>query len=226
MSKIKGTLVLLTRNEVEGINKIFPVVPIQRIAEVFAVDGGSTDGTVEFFKRHQVLVIPQEHKGRGNAFRIAVEHAKNENIIFFSPDGNENPQDIMKIFHFLQKGHDMVIASRFMKESRCDEDNKSIKIRKFGNILFTKLINILFKGHLTDSINGFRGIKKTAFIRLHPDAEGFTIEFQLSIRALKQRLKVKEIPTIENERIGGKSTAGTFRVGFNLLKVIIKELFD
>lgn len=221
--KIKGTLVILTLNEIEGLKRIYPLIPVNKIAEVVAIDGGSTDGTLEFYKKHKVRLLKQKSKGRGEAFRIAVIEAKYNNLVFFSPDGNENPQDILKLFSYLEKGYDMVIASRFIKGGRCDEDNKIIKIRKFGNKMFTLCANILFKGRLTDPINGFRGITKEAFNKIHSDADGFGIEFQMSIRALKKRMKIIEFPTIEKERIGGESTAGTFKVGFYFIRLLMSE---
>ena len=226
MKKTNGTLVILTWNEINGLKKIFPLIPKDEIDEIFAVDGGSKDGTLEFYKENKVKVFLQEKKGRGEAFRIAIREARNENLVFFSPDGNENPRDILNLFNCLNEGYDMVIASRFMKGSRCDEDDKLIKIRKFGNKTFTRIANILFNGNLTDSINGFRGIKKETWRKINPDADGFGIEFQTSIRALKKRMRIKEIPTIEKERIGGESTARSFKVGWQFIWLLHREFFN
>ena len=223
MSKINGTLVILTWNEIEGLRKIFDKIPIEQIDEVFAIDPGSTDGTLEFYKDNEIRFIIQDIKGRGEAFRIAFREAKNDNVVFFSPDGNENPEDILKMFNHLNEGYDIVIASRFMKGARCDEDDKLIKTRKFGNRTFTIIANLLFKGKLTDSINGFRGIKKEAFEKINPDAHHFGIEFQISIRAMKNKMKVFEFPTIERERSGGESTARSLKVGYQFIGLLIKE---
>lgn len=223
--KIEGSLIILTLNEIEGLKKLFPLIPINEIKEVFAVDGGSTDGTLEFFKKNRIKILNQRSNGRGEAFRLAFNKAKYTNLVFFSPDGNENPYDILKLFSYLDKGYDIVIASRFMKGARCDEDDKLIKIRKFGNKIFTLFVNILFNGRLTDSINGFRGVTKKAFRKIQPDAFGFGIEYQISIRALKHKMKILEIPTIENKRIGGQSTAGTLSVGWYFVKLLVREFF-
>lgn len=222
--KTKGTLVILTLNEIEGLTAIYPLIPVDKFEEIFAIDGGSTDGTLDFYKKNKVRVLKQQSKGRGEAFRLAMKYSKYDHLVFFSPDGNENPKDIATLFEYLEKGYDMVIASRFMKGARCDEDDQLIKMRKFGNKFFTFLGNMFFGGSLTDSINGFRGITKKAFTRINPDAHGFGIEYQTSLRALKNRFRIKEIPTLEKERIGGRSTAGTFTVGSYFIKLLFQEM--
>ncbi len=224
--KIEGTLVILTRNEIDGLRKIYPRIPVSRIMEVFAVDYNSTDGTIDFYRKNKIRFCRQNVKGRGEAFRIAFSRAKYDNVVLFSPDGNENPDDIEKIFALMEMEYDMVIASRFMKGGRCDEDGKKIKVRKFGNKMFTLLANMLFGGSLTDSINGFRGIKKHVFNKIRPDAEGFGIEYQISMRAIKKGFKIREIPTIEDKRISGRGTAGSFRTGVYFLKILLSELFN
>lgn len=218
-----ATLVILTRNEIKGLKAKIKDIPFNSVKEAFAIDYKSTDGTVEFLKQNKVKVIPQEKKGRAEAFRMACREAKHENVVFFSPDGNEDPALIVPLLEWLEKGHDMVIASRFMKESRA-EDEGLIAVRGFGNRAFTMFANIIFHGKLTDSINGFRAMKKSKFWELNPDTEGFGIEFQISIRALKKKFKVKEIPTTEGERIGGMSTANTLPTGWLFIRIILREL--
>jgi len=38
-------------------------------------------------------------------------------------------------------------------------------------------------------------------------------------------MKIKEIPTIERERIGGESTARSFKVGWQFIGLLFKEFF-
>ncbi len=223
------TLVLLSYNEIEGTKYLFKKIPFNCVDEFFAVDGGSTDGTIEYLKQHSIKIISQESKGRGEAFRIAFNKAKNDNIIFFSLDGNEDPDDIPKFREFFDKGYDLVIASRMCKGARNEEDDKSIRIRKWANNFFNLLVNLFWNRgrnkYITDSINGFRGINKNAWKVMNPDGEGYTIEYQTTIRALKSGLRIIEFPTIEKERIGGESYAKSIPTGLKFLKLFFNELF-
>lgn len=221
---VQTTLVILTRNEINGVKALIRKIPFEAVDEFFAVDFNSTDGTVEFFKKHHVKVIKQENPGRGEAFRLAVSKARGEYLIFFSPDGNENPSDIPTLISLLKAGNDLVIASRFMKNSRNEEDDKLLKFRAWANMAFTASVRIIWGGRVSDTINGYRAIKKSLFKRLNLDATGFAIEFQMTIRALKLKAKIAEIPTIEGNRIGGQSTSYAIPTGLKFIYYFLREI--
>ncbi len=221
---MKSTLIILTRNEIEGVRNLFDKTPFDKFDECFVVDYKSTDGTVEYFKERNVRVLHQEKKGRGEAFRLAEREATGDILIFFSPDGNEDPADTIKLKELIEGGYDMAIASRFMPASRSDDSDSAAPYRSWGNKFFTLLANLFFGGKLSDSINGFRAVKKDKFRELKLNAEGFAIEYQMSIRALKLKHKIREIPTIEDHRIGGKSTAKTIPLGLKLLRILFREI--
>lgn len=220
-----ATLVILTKNELEGIDAVFHKLDLSCVKEVFAIDANSKDGTVEFLEKNNIKVVTQKKMGRAEAFRIANKTAKYNNIVYFSPDGNEDPADIPKLLKLLEDGYDMAIASRFMKGGKSDDKEVFMPIRGMGNKGFTLLVNLMWQGNFTDTINGFRAVKKDKFLSLAPDSEGFGIEFQLSIRALKRKYKIKEIPTYEGDRIGGQSTARTFSTGLYFIKLLLKEIW-
>jgi glycosyltransferase involved in cell wall biosynthesis len=221
---IESTLIILTRNEIEGVKAVLKRIPLQSVDEYFAVDFNSTDGTVEYFKKNKIPVVKQIKPGRGEAFRLAAKKAKGKYLLFFSPDGNEDPRDIPKLINLLKKGNDLAIGSRFIKGARNEEDDQIIKLRAWANQAFTLIMKIIWGGTVTDSINGYRAITKTAFNRLHLDATGFAIEFQMTMRALKLKLKIAEIPTKEGNRIGGQSGSAAIPTGIMFLKVLWREI--
>lgn len=219
-------LVLLTLNEIDGVRVIIPQLDLGSFDEVLAVDGGSTDGTREFLAEHGIRLVEQAQRGRGEAFRTAMRESKSESVVFFSPDGNEDAADIESLFNALEEGAEMVIASRFLPESRNEEDDAFLPLRKWANQAFGMVANLIWaRGRrISDTINGFRGFRREAFQLLSPESIGFTIEYELTIRALKAGLDIVEIPTIEGDRIGGETKAHSIRTGLRFLGLLAREI--
>lgn len=222
---MKLSLVLLTRNEIHGLMVLFDRIPFAKVEEAFAVDGGSTDGTLEFYRTRNFPVVPQYSSGRGEAFRIAFTYARGDAVIIFSPDGNEDPGDIPKFRPLLEQGNDIVIATRMAPGAHNEEDELRFPWRKWANQAFTLLANCTWnRGQfLTDSINGFRAITRKAWEQLALDGIGYTIEYQSSIRAMKLGLRIAEFPTHESNRIGPGGSP-SFASGLAFLNLYAHEL--
>ena len=223
---IETTLVILTRNEIEGMRALVGRIPFETCDEHFVVDFESDDGTVDFVRKRGIRIIRQEKPGRGEAFRLASREAQGTFLIFFSPDGNEDPHDIPKLLDKLREGYDLVIASRFLPGSRNEEDRYLIRPRAWANRSFSFVANLLWNrtgGYVTDTINGYRAIRKNAFEQLKLDAQGYAIEYQMTIRAMRRGMRIAELPTTEGERIGGESKASSFPTGFRFLWFLLRE---
>lgn len=223
---MKRTLVLLTLNEIEAARQMYDRIPLAVADEILVIDGHSTDGTVEFLQSKGLKVVTQDRRGRGAAIQLAAERAAGDHLVFFSIDGNEDPADIEKLFRALEQGADLAIASRMMRGATNEEDVSWWRPRKWVNQGFTLLANGIWnrRRYVTDTINGFRGITKHAFKRLEITADDFTIEYQMSIRAMKKRLKIIEIPTQEGQRLGGRSKAHSWPTGIAFIRRLIAEV--
>ncbi|MFH0838934.1 MAG: glycosyltransferase family 2 protein [Candidatus Omnitrophota bacterium] len=223
---MKFTLVILTLNEIDGVKALFDKIPFSAVDECLVMDGGSRDGTADFFVHKGFKVITQIKKGRGAAMIQSVEEAKGDRLVFFSPDGNENPDDIPKLLNLLNTC-DMAIASRFLKGAHNEEDGLVFPLRTWANRIFTLLANVLWnkKGFISDTINGFRAVRKESFKKLAVDANDFVIEYQMSIRAMKLGLDVREMPTWEGNRMSGLTKGKSLQVGLQFLRFLLKEIF-
>jgi glycosyltransferase involved in cell wall biosynthesis len=221
-------LVLLSYNEKKNLEALLPEIPFDLFHKVLAVDGGSSDGTLDLYKKNKIEFHVQEEKGRGNAFQMAEKMVTTDCIIFFSTDGNENPDDLKKMLEILADGYDMVVAGRYTySASSTDDSDDPIKLRKGAGILGSKLISLIWGSKIKDAINGFRGFKVESLKKLKLDAPSHEIELQSTIRSSKLNFNVIEFPTQELERKFEvrKKSANTLRLMYNLGYFMIREMF-
>lgn len=218
---MKTTLFVPTLNEIEGMKAIMPRIKREWADEILVLDGHSTDGTIEYAKKMGYRLVMQRSKGITNAYREAMETARGDIIVSFSPDGNSLPEVIPALIDKMKEGYDMVIASRYLKGAKSEDDDP---VTAFGNWMFTTLINICFGGHYTDSLVMLRAFKKDIVKKLHIDVPRAGMEPILSIRAAKQKLKVTEIPASEPKRIGGIRKMNPLLNGLDILRLIAAEL--
>ncbi len=222
--KIKTTLFIPTFNEVVGARLIMPRVKREWVDEIIVVDGGSTDGTVEYFKEIGIPVIRQKSKGICDAYWECIEAATGDIIISFSPDNNSLPEAIPSLVAKMKEGYEMVIASRYLDGAKSEDDDF---VTAFGNWMFTKIVNLLFGGNYTDSLVMFRAFRKDLPTRLYMgDRDIPVFEMLLCIRCAKQKLKTAEIPADEPKRVGGIRKMRPIYNGLCLLWVIVKEVFN
>ena len=211
---------VLTLDEIDGVSAIMPQVKKEWADRIIFVDGGSKDGTIEKAKELGFEVIHQKNKGEGNACRVGTDATESDYVMFFSPDGNDVPQDIQKLVQKSKEGYDIAHISRFGKDSISDDANW---LDRFGNNMFTFLVNSFFGGNYTDALNGFRIIKRSIWNELKTDAQYLNIEQQTCIRLAKLRIPIFEIVGREPKRIGGERKMRPLTTGAQLSYQIIKE---
>jgi glycosyltransferase involved in cell wall biosynthesis len=231
---LKTTLLVCTLNEIQGMRVIMPRIKREWCEQIIILDGGSTDGTIEYAQKQGYFVYVQKNPGFRNAYTEILPFIHGDVVITFSPDGNSIPELIPGLISKIQEGYDMVIASRYLHGARSYDDDF---ITAFGNWFFTRTINLLHGGHYTDAMVIFRAYKTRLIydLDLFKD-EGYALPeklFQtkisweplLSVRAAKRKLRVSEIPGDEPPRIGGKRKLRVLKWGGAFFFQFIRELF-
>ncbi|HRK09311.1 MAG TPA: glycosyltransferase family 2 protein [Pseudobdellovibrionaceae bacterium] len=229
------TLLVLTLNEIEGMKVIMPQIDRSWVDQIIIVDGGSTDGTIEWSKEQGYEVYVQKKRGIRFAYMEVMEHVRGDYIISFSPDGNSPPQSVKELKDKVLEGYDLVIGSRYLGPAKSDDDDL---ITGFGNWLFTRTVNLLHGGHYTDAMVILRAYKKSIVydLDLHLD-ESYTLpekmfgtviswEPLMAVRAAKAKMKIGEIPADEPERIGGVRKLQILRWGAAYYFQFWWELFN
>jgi glycosyltransferase involved in cell wall biosynthesis len=204
-------LLLPVLNEIDGLQATLPFIDRELFEEVLIVDGGSTDGSVEYARSLGFPVARQRRPGLAWAVFDAVRALHSDAVIEFSPDGNCPVEILPAVVGRLREGYDLVVVSRYLPPARSEDDNP---ITAFGNWMFTRMIRWLGRFPITDALTIYRGFRRS--IVFAPDFErclrGPVFEPLVSAVCNLHGLKICEIPGDEPRRIGG---ASKMRVVYN-----------
>lgn len=221
------TLCLLTKNEISGCKYDVPRLRFEKFDEVYAVDGGSTDGTVEYLTSLGIQVYTQPKKGLNAGCVYAFERCTTDALVFFHPKGSVPVEDAEKFRHYFEQGYDLVIASRNIRGARNEEDDRLFKPRKWFVTALAVIASILFRREgpmIWDVLHGFRGMTLSGFRQVTPSDYGVSIDLEMVSRCYKKHLKRVEFPTREKERLAGTSHFKAFPTGKRLLIYLLREI--
>lgn len=220
MSRLTVTLMVFSWNEIDGMQVIMPQIKKEWYDQLIIVDGGSTDGTLEYARSHGYDIFVQKEPGAGAAFLEAMARSTGDIIIPFSPDGNSVPEIIPQLVAKINEGYDLVTASRYAKGAKSYDDDR---VTAFGNWMFTTLINVLFKAKITDALVMYRAYRKELIGDLGISTKTVSWGSQILTRALKQKKRIAEIPGDEPARIGGFRKMDPIKNGLAELSMILHE---
>jgi glycosyltransferase involved in cell wall biosynthesis len=213
------TIVIPAHNEEDSLPKLLPRL-IKNGYEVILVDDGSTDRTYEIAKRFCNVVRNKKRYGKGYALRMGFKEVNTPLIVMMDADLSHEISDIQKLVNPLLKNKKigLVIGSRGLGGSEEYTPSKT-----FGNIIITQVFNLFFSTHLTDSINGFKAMKKDITDNLR--CNGFNIEVELLGNCIRKGYTIFEVPSYEIARRSGKSKLNKIVDGLSFLKQVFIEAY-
>jgi len=216
------TILALTLNEIDGVQVILPQIDRRWCQQLLVVDGGSTDGTIEWCRANGYEVYVQQRRGIRFAYLEVLDRIQGDIVVTLSPDGNCPVAAIPKLVAAVEGGADLVIGSRYLGLATSEDDDV---VTGFGNWLFTRTVNILHGGRYTDAMVIFRAFRTSLVyaLDLHKD-ESYALPERLfgtvmsweplmSVRAAKRRMTIGEVAVGEPPRIGGSRKLQLFRWG-------------
>lgn len=220
-------LCLLTWNEIDGVKHDIPLLDQSKFDQLYCVDGGSKDGTVEYLEQHGITVYRQEKKGINSACLEGIEHCGCDAFVFYHPKGTIPVEDTYKFRKYFEDGYEFVVGSRMMTGAHNEEDEHFLKPRKWFVLGTGLLAAFLFKREgnvIWDTLHGFRGMTTEAFHRIGISNFDRSIDIEMVCRSYKYHLKRIEFPTKESPRIGGATHFKAFSSGWQVLKYILWEM--
>jgi len=225
------SVIVPCRNERGNIEEVIKRVPdMGRETEIIFVDGNSTDGTAEeienqikkYPRRHIRLIHQGSGRGKGDAVRKGFAAATGDVLVIQDADLTVPPEDLSKFFAALREGKgEYINGSRLvypMEKQAMQFLN--LLANKFFGTLFTWLLGQRFR----DTLCGTKMIRKADYEVLAENRSYFGEfdpfgDFDLIFGAVKQNLKVIEVPIKYRARTYGTTNISRFRHGWLLLKM-------
>lgn len=191
--------------------------------EIVVADNGSTDRSAELAEGAGARVVPVSERGYGAALRGGIAAAQGAYVMFADADLTYLYEDALSLYRAaVANDADMAIASRM--RGTIEPGAMPPLHRWLGTPVLTTLINLLFKGRLSDCNSGFRCLRKSAYETWGIRANGMEFASELLIKALKHRAKTVEIRSgLRRGPEGRVAHLRTWRDGMRHLLFILSE---
>jgi hypothetical protein len=196
-------------------------------ADVLVVDDGSTDETVARARAAgaRVASLPF-NQGLGAALQTGYLYALREGYDFcahLDADGQHPPAEVARLLDEVRADRaDLVIGSRYRDPSAVESDDyRPTLSRRIGSSVFRFFLTMATRQRFTDTTSGMRAANRRVMAlfgeRYSPDFG----EIESLQRAVRQGLRVEEVPVRMLERTGGTTFLTPLRSAFFIFKSLI-----
>ena len=226
------SILIPARNEKGNIESAVQKIPsFGEHQEILFVEGHSTDGTLEEIQRvaetypdKDIQWMVQDGKGKGDAVRKGFAAARGEILMILDADLTVPPEDLPKFYRALVDDLGEFINGTRLVYPMEKQAMRFLNVlgNKFFSIMFTWILNQRFK----DTLCGTKVLFKKDYAKIQANRAYFGEfdpfgDFDLIFGAVKQNLKVVEVPIRYRERTYGTTNIDRFRHGWLLLKMML-----
>jgi len=183
------------------------------------VSDSSSDRSAEIAGKYKnVKVVKHSLDGYGNSILEGLKYAKGGYIIIGDADNTYDFLEIPEFIKQLDEGYELVIGSRF--KGKIEKGAMPFSHRYIGTPFLNFLISMFFGKKVSDINSGFRAVRKDALEKLNLRTAGMEFASEMLIKAVKNNLKIEEIPVDYSKRIGS-SKLKSFSDGWKHLRFML-----
>ena len=199
--------------------------------EIFFVDGHSTDGTPDEIQRvikehpdRDIKYMVQDGQGKGDAVRKGFAVANGDILMILDADLTMPPEDLPKFYRAIVEDQgEFINGCRLVYPM---EKQAMRFLNLLGNKFFSMMFSWLLSQRFKDTLCGTKVLFRRDYERIRANRAYFGEfdpfgDFDLIFGAVKQNLKVIEIPIRYKDRTYGSTNISRFSHGWLLLKMTL-----
>lgn len=195
---------------------------------VLIIDDNSTDGTGKIADElsaeyKEVEVIHRKSKlGIGSAYILGFRRALEKNpdyIITMDADFSHNPEYLTRLINNMDK-HDVLIGSRYLKDSQVLGCGYRRKVLSYSANLFTKF---MLRLKINDFTSGFRCYKSGVLRSLNLNtvvSDGYFFQVEIINRCWHLGYNIGEVPIVFIDRVEGLSKISRMEIMKAILGIL------
>ncbi len=227
---LSTTILIPCRNEKGNIEDAIKRIPrFGTEQEIIYVDGHSDDGTpeeiqrvIEAYPAHDIRFFVQPGKGKGDAVRHGFDKATKDILMILDADLTMPPEDLPKFYDAIASGKGEFINGTRLVYPMEQEAMRFLNM--LGNKFFSVTLSWLLGQRLRDTLCGTKVLSRTDYRKIvagrsfFGDFDPFG-DFDLLFGAVKQNLRIVEVPIRYRDRAYGRTNISRFRHGLLLLRM-------
>lgn len=193
-------------------------------AAIHVFDNNSTDRTVKEAEAAGAVVGFERRQGKGNVVRAMLRAIDADIYVMVDGDGTYPADRVHELIAPVVAGEaDMTIGSRLQGQT-----TGAFRILNlFGNRLFLRVFNAVFRVQITDLLSGYRAFTKAAAKSLPLLSRGFEIETELTAKCIEHEYRIREIPVnLSSRPEGSRSKIKVVRDGILIMRTIFSLFRD
>jgi len=213
-------------NEAPSLRALLPKLERFRLGATIVVDNGSTDQTADVAQAHGCTVVREARRGYGAACWAGMQALPDDCLVvlFLDADSADDLSRLPQLVDpILDDDADLVMATR----DAADVEPGSMSFQqRFGTRLAVALIRLRW-GFSYRDLGPFRAVRRGALdrIAMKDRAFGWTVEMQ--IRAVQEKLRIRQVSVSYHRRIGrskiGGTITGSIRAGYWILSTLARH---
>ena len=206
------SVVIPCLNEVQSVAKCVQkaLAGIERAGltgEVVVSDNDSEDGSADAARAAGARVVHEPRRGYGSAYLRGFEAARGRYLVMGDADETYDFEDIPRFIKPLHEdGFDMVMGTRLKGEILPGAMPWSH--RWIGNPILSGMLKLLFRTNISDSHCGMRSFTREAYEKMALRTTGMEFASEIVVNALRNQLKIDEIPITYYPREGESKLQG------------------